>query len=488
MKEIDNGYKLNRDLPQEKFEEACGVFGIYGPGEDVARITYFALHGLQHRGQESAGIAVSDGSTIVVYKDMGLVPYIFKEETLCSLQGHIAIGHTRYSTTGSTCWENAQPIHTSFDSGGIATAHNGNLINAFELREKLKKKGRRLQSTSDSEVIACLISEYAHLGLEKSITRAMSELKGAYSVAALTEDKLIAFRDPYGIRPLSLGKLKENYVISSETSGFDIIGATYLRDIEPGELVIIDSHGLSSIQAIPSTKPSLCIFEFIYFARPDSTLYGRLLYHARRYMGKCLAEEAPVEADLVIPVPDSGVSAAIGYAEGSGIPFGEGLIKNRYIGRTFIQPSQNIRQLGVRLKLNPLKEVIKGKRLVVVDDSIVRGTTSKKIVGLLKEAGAREVHMRISSPPVKWPCFYGIDTARRNELIASSKSVEEIRDFLGADSLYYLSFEGMVASTKRLREEFCLACFDGKYPILIPEELKLNKRIFEEEQSFLTSK
>ncbi|MDI6690191.1 MAG: amidophosphoribosyltransferase [Actinomycetota bacterium] len=471
-------YSLNSER-----NEACGVFGIYASGEDVARLTYFGLHGLQHRGQESAGIAVADGSSISIFKDMGLVPQVFDEQSLASLKGHIAVGHVRYSTTGSTRLENAQPIEKPYLKGTLAIAHNGNLINTQQLREMLLGEGIRLQSTSDSEVIAALVAKYAHLGIGEAIRRAMKFLRGAYSVVILTEDKLVAIRDPYGIRPLGIGKLGRYFVISSETCGLDIVGAKYLRDIEPGEMVVINEDGIHIEQAMPLAKPSLCIFEFIYFARPDSSLYGRNLYYARKSMGIRLAQEAPADADLVIGVPDTGTSAAVGFAEESGIPFGEGLIKNRYIGRTFIEPSQRMRQMGIRLKLNPLREVIKGKRLIVVDDSIVRGNTTKKIIRILKEAGATEVHMRISSPPIKYPCFYGIDTANRSELIASTKSVEEIREFIGADSLHYLSIEALVASTRRPYEDFCLACFDGVYPIRIPKDLKITKFMLEKEPS-----
>jgi len=471
---------LKKKASSDGFQEACGVFGIYAPGEDVARVTYFGLHGLQHRGQESAGIAVANGSSILIHKDMGLVPQIFDEQTLANLNGHIAVGHARYSTTGSTRLENSQPIYRSYAGGSLALAHNGNLINTQELRQMLTRNGSIFQSTSDSEVIAELIVSFIHLGVEEAIKKTMEKLKGAYSVVIMTQDKLFAIRDPYGIRPLAMGKRGKNYIISSETCGLDIVGAKYLREVQPGEMVVIDGDGFHSEQAMPPQKPSLCIFEFIYFARPDSSLYGRLLYHARKHMGMSLAVESPVEADLVVPVPDSGTSAAVGFAEKSGIPFGEGMIKNRYIGRTFIQPNQSIRQLGVKLKLNPLKEIIKGRRLVVVDDSIVRGTTSRKIVSMLKEAGVKEVHMRISSPPVRFPCFYGIDTATKTELIASDKTVEEVRQFLGADSLSYLSFEALVASTKRAYGDFCLACFDGDYPIEISKELKISKFMLEE--------
>lgn len=463
----------------DKPEEACGVFGIYAPNENVAKITYYGLYGLQHRGQESAGIAVSDGSSILVIKDLGLVAQVFDESKLASLSGKIAVGHTRYSTTGSTEWKNSQPIYKTYGSKTVAIAHNGNLINSEELYQELKKKRNNLSSTSDSEIIAEMIVNSEASSIDEAIKDTMSKIKGAYSLVILTEDKLIGVRDQYGIRPLSIGKLGDNYVLSSETCGLDIVGASFVRDVGPGEIVTIDQDGLRSQTGLSPAKKSLCIFEFIYFARPDSYLCGQSLYHVRKLMGMKLAEEGPVDGDMVIPVPDSGNSAAIGYAEKSGIPFGEGLIKNRYIGRTFIQPSQTIRQLGIRLKLNPLKDAIAGKRLVVVDDSIVRGNTSKKIVQILKEAGAKEVHMRISSPPIKCPCFYGIDTPSNQELIASTKSVEEIKEFLGLDSLVYLSLKGVIEATGCPYDDFCCACFDSKYPIEIPKDLKLSKDMLE---------
>ncbi len=467
----------------DKPEEACGVFGVYAPGEDVSRLTYFGLHALQHRGQESAGIAVGDGDTIITYKDMGLVPQVFDEKNLACLMGDVAIGHTRYSTTGSSHWENAQPIYKAFQEGSIALAHNGNLTNTKELRGKLSKNGQRFRSTSDSEVIASLIASFADKGAEGAIIETMKQLEGAYSVAVMTENQLFAIRDPYGIRPFVIGKLGKNFVVASESCALNIVGADYMRDVNPGELVIIDKDGLRSVQAVEPKKLSLCIFEFIYFARPDTRLFDRLLYSARETMGVELAKEVPADADLVIGVPDSGVPAAIGYSQQSGLPYREGLVKNRYIGRTFIQPSQTIRQAGIKLKLNPLCEVIKNKSIVVVDDSIVRGNTSKKLVEMLREAGAKEVHMRVSSPPTKWPCFYGIDTADLGQLIAANNEVEEIRQYIGADSLGYLSIEGLVKSTESVREDFCLACFDGVYPIDVPDDLKITKMMLEEEES-----
>lgn len=479
--DFDRGQDYH-DRP-DKPEEACGIFGVYAPGEDVSTLTYFGLHALQHRGQESAGIAVADGNTIIIYKDMGLVPQVFDERNLASLQGDIAIGHTRYSTTGSNHWENAQPIYKTFKGGSLALAHNGNLTNTKTLRENLSKNGQRFRSTSDSEVIASLIASYSDLGIEGAIAETMKQLEGAYSLVILTEDKLFAVRDPYGIRPLVIGKLAGNYIIASESCALNITGADYVRDVMPGELVVINGDGLKSIQAEEPKKLSLCVFEFIYFARPDTRLLGRLLYSAREAMGVELAKEAPANADLVIGVPDSGVPAAIGYSQQSGIPYREGLVKNRYIGRTFIQPTQNIRQAGIKLKLNPLCEVIGDKSIVVVDDSIVRGNTSKKLIQMLRDAGAREVHVRISSPPVKWPCFYGIDTADQGQLIAANNEVEKIREFIGADSLSYLSMEGLIKATESDKENFCRACFDGEYPIDVSEELKITKLMLEEEEA-----
>lgn len=486
---------FSADRPEHP-EEACGVFGVYAPGEDVARLTYFGLHALQHRGQESAGIAVGDGETVTVTKNLGLVSQVFKDSDLSSLPGDVAIGHTRYSTTGSsTSWENAQPHLSTIGRQVIALAHNGNLVNTHELREELRGRGIRFRSTTDSEVIATLVAAYTqqHNHIRDGIREAMQLIRGAYAVVLITEEALYAFRDPFGIRPLVLGKLPEvaeplpgferggarGWVVASETCALDIVGATYVRDISPGEVVKISAAGVEAEQAVPPEKPSLCIFEFVYFARPDSELYGRTVYEARRLMGERLAHEAPVEADLVIGVPDSGLPAAVGFARASGIPYGEGLAKNRYVGRTFISPSQSLRQQGIRLKLNPLRRAIEGKRLVVVDDSIVRGNTTQKLVKLLREAGAAEVHMRITSPPVVWPCFYGIDTDTQEQLIAASHSVEEIRAHIGANSLAYLSLDGMVEATGAPAGAFCLACFDGAYPIEIPDSVRRGKLALE---------
>lgn len=464
-------------------EEACGVFGIFAPGEDVGRLTYFGLHALQHRGQESAGIAVGDGHTLTVTKNLGLVPQVFKESDLASLEGHVAIGHTRYSTTGtSSSWENSQPMLSAIGSTTIAIAHNGNLVNTVELREHLKGNGWQFRSTTDSEVIANLVDHFTqeHNSLREGIREAMRLVRGAYSVVLMTEDALYAFRDPYGVRPLVLGRLgSAGWVVASETCALDIVGATYERDVAPGEVIKVVAEGLTAEQAVPAEKPSLCMFEFIYFARPDSLLYDCNLYEARRRMGAALARSSPAQADLVIGVPDSGVPAAVGYAQESGVPFGEGLVKNRYVGRTFISPTQSLRQQGIRLKLNPLRHIIEGRRLVVVDDSIVRGNTSRKLVALLREGGAAEVHTRITSPPVSWPCFYGIDTDTQEQLIAASGTVEKVREYIGADSLAYLSVEDMVESTGREAADFCMACFDGHYPIDIPEAVRRGKLALE---------
>ncbi len=463
------------DLSSDTVHDECGVFGIFAPGESVAKLTYYGLYALQHRGQESAGIAVSDGENTMVFKDMGLVSQVFTERDLNTLQGYIAIGHVRYSTTGTSNWENSQPIHKASDHFSVSLAHNGNLINTNELRGRLEKKGIEFQSTSDSEVIAELIIQANKKTVEASVRAAVKRVRGAYSLVIMTDNKLIGVRDMFGIRPLALGQLNGNYILSSETCGLDVVGAEFLREILPGEMVVIDEKGLKSYRIFKEPVPSLCIFEYVYLARPDSNLYGHNVAGARKNMGRELAKEAPVEADLVIPVPDSGNAAAQGYAEQSGIPYGEGFVKNRYIGRTFIQPSQTIRQQGIRLKLNPLKEVIDGKRLIVVDDSIVRGNTSKKIIQVLRKAGAKEVHMRVSSPKIEWPCFYGIDTAERKDLIAANLSVAQIRDFLGADSLKYISHAGLVRAVGGPKSEFCMACFDGKYPIPIPQRVKVTK-------------
>ena len=466
---------INFSLSTDRQEEACGVFGVYAPGEDVGRVTYFGLYALQHRGQESAGIAVTAGNEILVIKDMGLVSQVFNENSFSSLQGDCAIGHVRYSTTGSSFWENAQPLYDTNSRGPLALAHNGNLVNTEQLREWMIERGSVFTSTSDTEVIIGMLRQSEAPTTLDAIEEMFPHLHGAYSLVLLTEEGMFGVRDPFGIRPLCVGRRGDAYFLASETAALDVVGATFIREVEPGETIMINGDGITSRRFADKDRAALCIFEFIYFARPDSLLYDRVLYEARKQMGMHLAEEAPVEADIVIPVPDSGVPAAIGFAEKSGIPFGEGLIKNRYIGRTFIQPTQSIRQLGVRLKLNPLASAIEGKRLVVVDDSIVRGTTSRKIMEMLRQAGAREVHVRVSSPPIRFPCFYGIDTADRNELIASRMEVPEIREYLAADSLHYLSLENLVSSCGAGKDRFCTACFDKSYMIQVPDDIKMSK-------------
>jgi amidophosphoribosyltransferase len=448
----------------KRLREECGVFGIFGH-EDAARITYLGLYALQHRGQESAGIVVSDGKHLTGLRGMGLVSEVFNDENLKQLEGQTAIGHIRYSTTGSSVLKNAQPFQVDYFRGSLAVAHNGNLVNTTELRSRLEKAGSIFQSTMDSEIIVHLVAKSKSPAFEDALVESLLQLKGAYSLLLLTQDQMIAVRDPHGFRPLCLGKLDGSYVVSSETCALDLIQAEYIRDVELGEIVIIDKKGLRSLKPFPSTNPSLCIFEFIYFARPDSHIFGESVYQARKQLGRELALEQPVECDLVIPMPDSGNCAALGFAEASGIPLEMGIIRNHYVGRTFIQPSQTSRDLAVKVKLNPVREIIKDKRIVVIEDSIVRGTTSKIRMKNLRDAGAKEVHMRVSCPPHRYPCYYGIDFPTREELIASSHSVEEIRKFIGLDTLGYLSLEGMIKSIPFPREHFCLSCFDGHYPV-----------------------
>jgi amidophosphoribosyltransferase len=457
---------LDADHPRE----ACGVFGVWAPGEQVANLVFYGLYALQHRGQESAGMAVGDGHGVLVYKEMGLVSQVFDESTLATLQGHVAIGHTRYSTTGGSRWENAQPAFKANAAGGaIAVAHNGNLTNTTALAtEAAGTTTTRSGATSDTDVIAELLAREADLSLEEAIVATMPRLQGAFSLVVMDERTLYGVRDRHGVRPLCIGRLPGGWVVASETAALDIIGATLVREVDPGEVVAVDTHGLRSRRFARAT-PSLCVFEHVYLARADSTLAGRNVHQVRRALGAALAGEAPVDADLVIPVPDTAMSAAGGYAEASGIPYGEGLMKNRYVGRTFIQPTQTMRRLGIRIKLNPLREAIGGRRLVVVDDSIVRGNTTKAIVGMLREAGAREVHLRITSPPVRWPCFYGIDMPTRTELVASDLPTHEVAGYLGADSLGYLSLEALVAAAAPVgatgSRGLCAACFTGDYPI-----------------------
>jgi amidophosphoribosyltransferase len=459
--------------------EECAVFGIYAPGEDVARLAYFGLFALQHRGQESAGIAVADGRRVALHADMGLVQQVFDEDSLSQLAGDIAVGHTRYSTTGSSHSRNAQPVIVPSGAGTLALAHNGNLVNSYRLAHDLLGDGAPVRATTDSSLMARMIAAHLeHSGdIAAAVARASQEWRGAYSVALLTEDKLLAFRDPNGIRPLCLGALDGGgYVVASETCGLNVVGAEFMREIEPGELVVVDDSGLRSTRIALAGRPAMCIFEFIYFARPDSYIYGSLIHEARRRMGAQLARTYPVDADIVIPVPDTGWPAAIGYAEESGIPFGQGLIKNRYIARTFIQPDQRQRELGVRLKLTAMQEVLGGRRVVVVDDSIVRGTTKRGIVSLIRRSGASEIHVRIAAPPYRYPCFYGVDTSDRRELLAARMaSVDDIRRTIGADSLGYQTMEGLIEAVGLSRERFCCACFDGEYPIAIPDEVRARK-------------
>jgi amidophosphoribosyltransferase len=456
----------------------CGVLGIHAPGRDVARLAYFGLFALQHRGQESAGIAVSDGNRLTVLRDMGLVTQVFSEAKLQGLRGHAALAHCRYSTTGAARWANAQPIVQHGPARTVALGHNGNLMNAAALREELASRGVRLGSTSDTEVIAALVA-HDERPLEQAVAATMPRLEGAFSTVLLSEGKLLGFRDPDGIRPLVVGRLDDGFVLASETCALDLLGAELLREVNPGELVVVDESGLRGTQAVEAKEGgALCIFEFIYFGRPDSKLRGVELHGARARMGERLAEEAPVEADVVIAIPDSGTPAAIGFARASGIPFDEGLIKNRYVGRTFIQPDQALREHGIKTKFNPLAEV-EGRRVVVVDDSIVRGTTTRQIVAMLFESGAEEVHVRVSSPPIVSPCFYGIDMATEGELIAGGRSVEEVREAIGATSLAYLSLEGLQAATRRPEGTFCRACLTKRYPTRVPEDRTLAKHRFE---------
>ncbi len=459
-------------------QDACGVFGVWAPGEEVAKLTFYGLYALQHRGTESAGIATSDGSRILVYKDMGLVSQVFTESDLATLPGNLAIGHCRYSTTGSSTWVNAQPTLRPTRYGTLALAHNGNLTNTGDLAELVQKlepsNAREGGATTDTEIMTALISLQNEKNVEASAMSVLPQLEGAFSLVFMDEHTLYAARDRHGVRPLVLGKLENGWVVASESAALDIVGAAFVREIEPGEFVAIDATGVRSERWAPA-EPKGCLFEYVYLARPDTTIAGQGIHATRVRIGERLAKEAPVEADLVVPVPESGTPAAIGYAKGSGIPFGIGLVKNSYVGRTFIQPSQTIRQLGIRLKLNPLREIIEGKRIVVVDDSIVRGNTQRAIVRMLREAGAREIHVRISSPPVKWPCFYGIDFATRAELVASGLEVEEIRRSIGADSLGYVSLEGLIESTQIDENKLCGACFTGQYPIRIPADMSEGK-------------
>jgi amidophosphoribosyltransferase len=455
----------------------CGVFGIRSTERDVARLAYFALFALQHRGQESAGIAVSHGGRITTLRDMGLVAQVFDEEKLQALPGEVAVGHTRYSTTGSARWENTQPVVHHGEQRTIALGHNGNLTNTAELREELRELGVPQVSSSDTEVIAALLSREPD-SLPEAVARTMERLEGAYSVVAIADETLVAFRDPHGIRPLELGRIGEDWVVASETCALDLIGAEWERSVQPGEVVWVDESGLQAAQAVPQGRNALCIFEHVYFARPDSRLDGVAVHGARVRMGRRLAREAPVDADLVMPIPDSGTPAAIGYAKESGLPYEEGLIKNRYVGRTFIQPDQELRRQGIRLKFNPLDEIA-GRRVVIVDDTIVRGNSTIQLVRMLFDAGASEVHVRVSSPPVVSPCFYGIDMADEGQLVAAHRTVEEMREYIGATSLHYLSAEGMQWAVGLDEAAVCRACFTRDYPTRVPEERNLAKLRFE---------
>jgi amidophosphoribosyltransferase len=452
----------------DAFNEECGVFGVFGHPE-AANLAYLGLYALQHRGQESAGIVSSNGKSLIAHRGMGLVADIFSPDVIERLEGTSAIGHNRYSTTGSTSLKNCQPLSVEYAGGGMAVAHNGNLVNFNELRERLESGGSIFQSSSDSEVMIHLVAASQAQSTPDRVVEALAQLRGAYSIAFLTERELIAARDPHGFRPLVLGRLKGATIVASETCALDLVRAEYMREIEPGEIVVINEDGIRSIKPFPPARPRRCIFEYVYFSRPDSLLYGRNVYQVRKQQGKALAREAPAAADLVVPVPDSGVPAALGYAEEAGLPFELGLIRSHYIGRTFIEPRQSIRHFGVKIKFNPVPAVLEGKRVVLVEDSLVRGTTMSKVIPMLRQAGAREVHMRIAAPPTTHSCFYGIDTPTRAELLAANQSLEEIRKFIGADSLGYLSWDGLYSFLGESREGFCDACFTGNYPVEIPD-------------------
>ncbi len=466
--------------PEPKPKEACGVFGIYAPGEPVAQLTYAGLYALQHRGQESAGLAVSDGESITVVKDMGLVTHVFDDRTLAPLQGHLATGHVRYSTTGSSTWGNAQPIYRSAGGAGFALGHNGNLVNTSVLADQAGVLPGMV--SSDSDLVAELLHDeivVTGCSLEEALVRVLPRLEGAFSLVLMDENRLVGVRDPNGFRPLCLGRLEGGWVLASETTALDIVGAHFVRELDPGEMVVIDATGTRSVHPFPPERidPKLCLFEFVYFARLDSRLYGQTVHSARQRMGELLAEQAPLPPDtrfpereaMVMPVPESGIPAAEGYARRSGIPFGHGLVRNRYIGRTFISPSQEKRAQGVRIKLNPMPENIAGKRLVVVEDSIVRGTTMRALVAMLREAGAAEVHLRIASPPYRWPCFFGMDTGTRTQLLAADLTIPEVRDYIGCDTLSYLDLDRLLTATGVQGSGFCTACLTGEYPVEVPK-------------------
>ena len=469
-------------ISNKKLNEKCGIFGIYAPGKKAAEIIFYGLQALQHRGQESAGIAVSDGENILIFKDLGLVSQVFNEQNIAPLQGHIGIGHTRYSTSGMNIWKNSQPLYRMFKNESFAIAHNGNLIDLRGIRDEQIRKGIRFETSSDTEVIASLIESSEKENIEDAIKEAISRVKGSYSLLILTRDKVFGIRDPHGFRPLVLGKLEGNYIMASETCALDIIDAKFIREIDPGEIIVLDKDGIRSQMMLPVDRISMCVFELIYFARPDSYLHNKNMFEVRHRLGQELAKESPADADIVISVPDSGTPAAIGYSAESKIPYAEGFIKNRYVGRTFIQPEQETRELSVKLKLNPLRDIIRDKKLVVVDDSIVRGTTSKKIVKMLYNAGAREVHLRITCPPLLYPCYYGVDMAQRNEFIANHKTLENIREYLKVDSLKYLSMNGLVKAIGESKEKFCFACFNGEYPVNVPENTGSDKFSIDKEE------
>ncbi|MCL4848200.1 MAG: amidophosphoribosyltransferase [Acidobacteria bacterium] len=453
----------------DKFREECGVFGVFGHHE-AANLAYLGLYALQHRGQESAGIAAADGGRVRLSRQMGYVADAFNEATLSTLSGRAAIGHVRYSTAGESRLQNAQPLLIECAHGQIALCHNGNLVNAGELRSQLVRDGSIFQTTSDTEVVLHLYARSRATSAEDAIVESIAQVTGAFSLVMLTPDRLVAARDPHGFRPLAIGRLGEAVIITSETCALDLIGATYVRDVEPGEVVVVSAAGLRSVKPFPPATPAYCIFEHVYFARPDSYVFGRSVNEVRTDLGRLLAREAGVEADVVVPIPDSGVCAAVGYAEETGLPMRFGLIRNHYVGRTFIQPQQSIRHFGVKVKLNPVRSILEGQRVVLLDDSIVRGTTSRKIVRMVKAAGAREVHMRISCPPTISPCFYGVDTPRRSELIAATHTLDEIQRYLGADSLAYLSLEGLLAGVDPDRRSYCTSCYTGQYPVEFPRD------------------
>jgi amidophosphoribosyltransferase len=458
-----------RNLLPDRPREECGIFAVYGH-EEAAKLTYFGLYALQHRGQESAGIVVSDGKRVMEHKAMGLVPDIFDQEILDKLEGNLALGHVRYSTTGSSLLVNAQPFRIQYAGKTLAIAHNGNLVNARGIRTELENNGSIFQTTMDTEIVLHLTAKAMKEGLEHAMLHTMRQVRGAYSMVIMTEDTLIVVRDPHGFRPLCLGKLNSSYVVSSETCALDLVEAEFVRDVEPGEILIINQNGLRSIRAETPCPKAQCIFELIYFARPDSNVFGQNVYLFRKRQGELLSEEFPVEADLVMPFPDSGNYAAIGYAQSSGIPLEMGVIRNHYVGRTFIQPSQSMRDFGVKVKLNPVKELLNNQRVLIIEDSIIRGTTARTRIKTLRGIGAQEVHMLVSCPPHRFPCYYGIDFSTRGELIAAQKSVEEIRDFIGLDSLGYLDINNLVRATDIPTEELCLACFSGNYPVPTDKE------------------